>query len=132
MDESRKLERTWLCSIVFSDIVNYSSQSVELQMKWKQYFNDVLTEALSSVRLEQVVYKLTPASPVTSSAATPTSVEENSTKTPNNRSLAQRRPGLLMGGLGALLLIALIAVLVLRSKHQTEPQNTATQVRQSP
>ena len=49
MDESRKLDRTWLCSIVFSDIVNYSSQSVEVQMKWKQYFNDVLTEALRSV-----------------------------------------------------------------------------------
>jgi class 3 adenylate cyclase len=49
MDESRKLDRTWLCSIVFSDIVNYSSQSVELQMKWKRYFNDVLAEALKSV-----------------------------------------------------------------------------------
>lgn len=49
MEESRKLDRTWLCSIVFSDIVNYSSQSVELQMKWKRYFNDVLAEALRSV-----------------------------------------------------------------------------------
>ena len=49
MDESRKLDRTWLCSIVFSDIVNYSSQSVELQMKWKRYFNDVLLEALRAV-----------------------------------------------------------------------------------
>src|SRR4051795_8782845 len=49
MDESRKLDRTWLCTIVFSDIVNYSSQSVELQMKWKRYFNDVLAEVLRSV-----------------------------------------------------------------------------------
>ncbi len=49
MDESRKLDRTWLCSIVFSDIVNYSSQSVEYQMKWKRYFNDVLVEVLRSV-----------------------------------------------------------------------------------
>jgi class 3 adenylate cyclase len=49
MEESRKLDRTWLCSIVFSDIVNYSSQSVELQMKWKRYFNDILAEALRSV-----------------------------------------------------------------------------------
>ena len=49
MDESRKLDRTWLCTIVFSDIVNYSSQSVELQIKWKRYFNDVLTEVLRSV-----------------------------------------------------------------------------------
>lgn len=49
MEESRKLDRTWLCSIVFSDIVNYSSQSVDLQMKWKEYFNGVLAEALRSV-----------------------------------------------------------------------------------
>src|SRR3954447_12213713 len=49
MEESRKLDRTWLCSIVFSDIVNYSSQSVELQMKWKRYFNEVLSEVLRSV-----------------------------------------------------------------------------------
>jgi len=49
MDDSRKLDRTWLCSIVFSDIVNYSSQSVDVQMKWKQFFNDVLTEALKAV-----------------------------------------------------------------------------------
>jgi len=49
MDDSRKLDRTWLCSVVFSDIVNYSSQSVDVQMKWKQFFNDVLAEALKPV-----------------------------------------------------------------------------------
>src|ERR1700682_5978055 len=49
MDESRKLDRTWLCSVAFSDIVNYSSQSVDVQMKWKQFFNDVLAETLKPV-----------------------------------------------------------------------------------
>lgn len=49
MDDSRKLDRTWLCSVVFSDIVNYSSQSVDIQMKWKQFFNEVLAEALKAV-----------------------------------------------------------------------------------
>lgn len=52
MDETRKLDRTWLCSIVFSDIVNYSSQSVEVQMNWKRHFNNVLTDALRSVPID--------------------------------------------------------------------------------
>jgi class 3 adenylate cyclase len=256
MDESRKLDRTWLCSIVFSDIVNYSSQSVELQMKWKRYFNDVLAEVLRSVptddrivldtgdgaaicflgepevallstlsmrrafvdhapqngasprirlginlgsvkivrdingnlnalgdginvaqrvmsfaapnqilvsqsffevvsRLsddykalfrydsvrkdkhvrEHVVYELTAASPGTSSAAvTETVVEESSKKTPDNPMLARRRAILLPGALGALLLVALVAVLVFRSKPQTDPQNppTVSQVQKFP
>jgi class 3 adenylate cyclase len=256
MDESRKLDRTWLCTIVFSDIVNYSSQSVELQMKWKRYFNDVLSEVLRSVppddrivldtgdgaaicfvgepevallstlsmrrafldqtpndgasprirlginlgsvkivrdingnlnalgdginvaqrvmsfaapnqvlvsqsffevvsRLsddykalfrydgvrrdkhvrEHVVYEVTPASPGTSSAAaTETVVEESSAKTPDNPILAHRRAILLPGTLGALLLVMLIAVIVLRSKPQTGPQNppTVSQLQKSP
>ena len=49
MDDSRKLDRTWLCSVVFSDIVNYSSQSDNVQIKWKHFFNDVLTDALKAV-----------------------------------------------------------------------------------
>jgi hypothetical protein len=31
--------RTWLCSVVFLDIVSYSKQSVEVQMEWKERFN---------------------------------------------------------------------------------------------
>src|SRR4051812_11842836 len=248
MEESRKLDRTWLCSIVFSDIVNYSSQSVELQMKWKRYFNDVLAEVLRSVptddrivldtgdgaaicflgepevallstlsmrrafvdhapqngasprirlginlgsvkivrdingnlnalgdginvaqrimsfaapnqvlvsqsffevvsRLsddykalfrydsvrrdkhvrEHVVYEVTPASPGTSSAAkTESVVEESSNKTPDNPMLARRRAILLRGALGALLIMALIAVLLFRSKPQTGRQSPTT------
>jgi class 3 adenylate cyclase/Tfp pilus assembly protein PilF len=38
-----------LCSVVFMDIVQYSSQSVELQMKWKQRFNGYLAEAIEDV-----------------------------------------------------------------------------------
>jgi class 3 adenylate cyclase len=248
MDESRKLDRTWLCSIVFSDIVNYSSQSVEFQMKWKRYFNDVLAEVLRSVpaddrivldtgdgaaicflgepevallstlsmrrafvdhapqtdasprirlginlgsvkivrdingnlnalgdginvaqrvmsfaapnqvlvsqsffevvsRLsddykalfrydsvrkdkhvrEHVVYEVTPASPGTSSATvTESVVEESSTRTPDSPMLTGRRAILLSGALGALLLVTLVAVLVFRSKPQTDPQSPPT------
>lgn len=55
MDESRKLDRTWLCTVVFSDIVDYSSQSVEVQIRWKNFFNEVLTEALKPVPVDDRV-----------------------------------------------------------------------------
>jgi len=48
-------DRTWMCSIVFLDIVNYSSQSVQLQMEWKRRFNHYLEEALSDVPEEERV-----------------------------------------------------------------------------
>jgi class 3 adenylate cyclase len=44
-----KMNRTWLCSVVFTDIVKYSSQSVELQMKWKTRFNGYLASAIRDV-----------------------------------------------------------------------------------
>jgi tetratricopeptide (TPR) repeat protein/class 3 adenylate cyclase len=49
MADLDKMDRTWLCSVLFMDIVNYSSQSVELQMKWKKRFNGYLTEAIREV-----------------------------------------------------------------------------------
>jgi class 3 adenylate cyclase len=49
MADLHKMDRTWLCSVVFMDIVNYSSQSVELQMKWKQRFNGYLSETIHEV-----------------------------------------------------------------------------------
>lgn len=42
-------DRTRLCSVVFMDIVQYSAQSVELQMKWKKRFNGYLAEAIHDV-----------------------------------------------------------------------------------
>jgi class 3 adenylate cyclase len=47
--EDQKLDRTWLCSVVFMDIVGYSKQSVQLQMKWKERFNKYLAEAIRDV-----------------------------------------------------------------------------------
>lgn len=44
-----RMDRTWLCSVLFMDIVGYSSQSVELQMKWKRRFNGYLAEAIAEV-----------------------------------------------------------------------------------
>ena len=49
MADLNKMDRTWLCSVVFMDVVNYSSQSVELQMRWKQRFNGYLAEAIREV-----------------------------------------------------------------------------------
>ena len=43
------MNRTWLCSVVFMDIVNYSSQSTELQIKWKERFNGYLASAIKDV-----------------------------------------------------------------------------------
>src|SRR5580704_12564701 len=49
MADPIKMDRTWLCSVVFMDIAAYSSQSVELQMRWKQRFNGYLAEAIQDV-----------------------------------------------------------------------------------
>jgi Tfp pilus assembly protein PilF/class 3 adenylate cyclase len=49
MADQNKMDRTWLCSVLFMDIANYSSQSVGLQMKWKQRFNDYLRAAIKDV-----------------------------------------------------------------------------------
>jgi class 3 adenylate cyclase len=49
MDHLSDPDRTWMCSILFLDIVNYSSQSVQLQMEWKRRFNHYLEETLSDL-----------------------------------------------------------------------------------
>ena len=49
MADINKMERTWLCSVLFMDIVQYSTQSVDLQMTWKKRFNAYLWEAIKDV-----------------------------------------------------------------------------------
>jgi class 3 adenylate cyclase len=49
MADLNKMDRTWLCSVLFMDMADYSSQSTELQMKWKQRFNGYLGEAIKDV-----------------------------------------------------------------------------------
>jgi formylglycine-generating enzyme required for sulfatase activity/class 3 adenylate cyclase len=49
MAEINKMERTWLCSVLFMDIVQYSTQSVDLQMTWKKRFNSYLSDAIKDV-----------------------------------------------------------------------------------
>jgi class 3 adenylate cyclase len=46
MAEPVKLDRTWLCSVLFLDIVQYSRQSLEVQTQWKQRFNEHLAGAI--------------------------------------------------------------------------------------
>ena len=48
MEDRLKL-RTWLCSVVFLDIVGYSKQSVEKQMEWKERFNRYLAEGIQEL-----------------------------------------------------------------------------------
>ena len=49
MADLQRPDRTWLCSVLFMDIAKYSSQSVEMQMKWKARFNAYLAEAIHEV-----------------------------------------------------------------------------------
>lgn len=49
MTDINKMNRTWLCSVLFLDIVNYSSQSVDRQIKWKERFNAYLANAIRDV-----------------------------------------------------------------------------------
>jgi len=49
MDSPFNPDRIWMCSILFLDIVNYSSQSVQLQMEWKRRFNFYLEQSLGDM-----------------------------------------------------------------------------------
>jgi class 3 adenylate cyclase len=49
LDQRAKQDRTWLCSVVFIDIVQYSRQSVELQLAWKGRLNRYIAEAIQDV-----------------------------------------------------------------------------------
>jgi tetratricopeptide (TPR) repeat protein len=55
MAKLHRMERTWLSSVVFMDIVGYSSRSVDEQMRWKLQFNDCLTAAIKDVPPEERV-----------------------------------------------------------------------------
>jgi class 3 adenylate cyclase len=46
MDTQIKLDRIYLCSVVFFDIVKYSKQSLEIQTLWKRRFNQYLADAI--------------------------------------------------------------------------------------
>ena len=46
MADPVKLDRTWLCSVLFLDIIQYSLQSLEVQTQWKRRFNQHLGEAI--------------------------------------------------------------------------------------
>jgi hypothetical protein len=49
MADLQRMDRTWLCSVLFMDIVKYSSQSVDMQMKWKARFNGYLADAATGL-----------------------------------------------------------------------------------
>ena len=43
MPDLNRMDRTWLCSVLFMDIAAYSSQSVEIQIRLKERFNKYLS-----------------------------------------------------------------------------------------
>src|SRR5262249_51476252 len=47
--DPEKLDRTWLCTVLFMDIVGYSTRSVHLQAKLKERFTGYLTQAARNV-----------------------------------------------------------------------------------
>ncbi len=49
------MDRTLLASVLFADIINYSSQSVDIQISWKDFFNRSLTAALRPVKVDNRV-----------------------------------------------------------------------------
>ena len=49
MDEISCPERTWLCSILFLDIVDYSSHCHQLQLEWKARLNHFVLETLEGL-----------------------------------------------------------------------------------
>jgi tetratricopeptide (TPR) repeat protein/class 3 adenylate cyclase len=55
MPKPDRIGRTWLSSVVFMDIVSYSSRSVDEQMRWKLQFNKYLTAAIKDVPAEERV-----------------------------------------------------------------------------
>jgi class 3 adenylate cyclase len=46
------INRTFICSVVFLDIVEYSRRSVTEQLKLKEQFNNTLSEAISGVAVD--------------------------------------------------------------------------------
>ena len=49
MPDGSRLDRTWLCTVVFMDIVNYSLRLVEMQMQLKERFNRHVSETIRDV-----------------------------------------------------------------------------------
>ncbi len=49
METSNRTNRTWLCSVIFMDIVEYSIKSVSQQAQIKERFNAILSSATRSV-----------------------------------------------------------------------------------
>lgn len=59
-DEQKKTgmprnNRTWLCTVLFMDIVSYSTHSVDHQMMVKQSFSNLTSDALRSLRDEDCI-----------------------------------------------------------------------------
>jgi class 3 adenylate cyclase len=54
-DEPIELDRTWLCVVVFVDMVKYSRQSQEVQAAWRERFREYVGEAIKGTSESQRV-----------------------------------------------------------------------------
>ncbi len=48
-DQSRESKRTWLCAVVFLDVVGYTKGSVEQQIKIKDHMNSVIEKSIAGI-----------------------------------------------------------------------------------
>ncbi len=55
MDPADRTNRTWLCCVVFTDIVGYSMQSTRSQLAIKEIFNHYLSDALKEASPNDLV-----------------------------------------------------------------------------
>ena len=55
MDIADRANRTWLCCVIFTDIVGYSKQSTRAQLAIKEVFNRYLADALKESPLHDLV-----------------------------------------------------------------------------
>jgi class 3 adenylate cyclase len=55
MEPTERTNRTWLCCVVFTDIVGYSKQSTQSQLAIKNVFNHYMGEALKEVSPNDLV-----------------------------------------------------------------------------
>jgi class 3 adenylate cyclase len=49
METQNRSNRTWLCTVIFMDIVGYSRLSVSQQLEIKQRYNQILSSAIESI-----------------------------------------------------------------------------------
>ena len=56
MDDRPRTDRTWLCSVLFADIVGYSQQSIERQLAWRSRLNEFIGPSLHHIAEQDRIF----------------------------------------------------------------------------